>query len=153
MITITIPRLGPPRFRVRDDQDVPTSAHIIMVSPLLEVLLLRRTGDDFGGHWGMPGGSIEPGEAVLPALLRELVEEIGVDLKSIPHAINRLQEGPVMGGSQCFILATHRFVPVLNDEHDAATWAPITDLPSPMHPNARAVIRHFHQNFRGFNHG
>ncbi len=150
MITITVPRYGQPRFKVRDEQEVPTAAHLILYSPQHEILLLRRRGDDYGGHWGMPGGSIEPGEAPLIALLRELREEIGVDLKTIPTAVNRLREGPVSGGSMTFALGCHQFIPILNDEHDDWVWARPSQFPSPVHPNALRVINHF---IRGLHHG
>ncbi len=115
---------------------------------------MRRSGDDYSGHWGLPGGGIEPGETSLKALLRELVEEVGVNLGSIPNAITRLQELTVSQGSQAYALGvTNEFVPVLNDEHDHHTWASPSDLPAPMHPNAEAVIRNYITNFRGFYHG
>lgn len=151
MITITVPRYGQPRFRVRDEQEVPTAAHVILYTPKHEVLVMRRTGADYWGHWGLPGGGIDPGESPLVGLLRELREEIGVDLKSIPTAVSRLNEGPVMGGSQAYSLGCHQFIPILNDEHDHYAWARPDGLPTPMHPNARRMIRHFYQHFRGFN--
>lgn len=142
------------QIRVHDTWDeVPTATHLLMATPALEVLLLRRRGNDFGGYWGMPGGGIDPGEAILPALLRELREEIGVDLQSIPHAVTRLREGPMKGCSKAYFLGVHKFIPELNHEHDAYVWAPITNLPDPTHPNALEVIRHFRQHFKGFNHG
>lgn len=150
MITITVPRYGQPRFRFRDEQDVPTAAHIIFLSPRHEVLLLKRCGDDYGGHWGMPGGTIEAGESPLVALLRELREEIGVDLKSIPNAVTRLNEGHVYGCSKAYLLGCHTFNPVLNAEHSAFKWAHHTNLPRPMHPNARATVEDVMRNFRGF---
>lgn len=153
MITITVPRYGQPRFRVRDEQEVPTAAHVILYTPKHEVLVMRRTGADYWGHWGLPGGGIDPGESPLVGLLREVKEEVGVDLKLIPNAVNRMTPGMVSGGSQCFSLGVHQFRPTLNDEHDSFTWARPDNLPRPMHPNARAVINHFFQNLRGFNHG
>lgn len=151
MITITVPRYGRPRFRVSDEQDVPTAAHVIMINPRHEVLVLRRCGDDYGGHWGLPGGAIDSGETPLLALLRELREEIGVDLRIIPKAITRLAEGPVSGCSKTYSLGCHTFKPRLNHEHDAARWARHDQLPRPMHPNAWVVIEAFMQRIdRGF---
>lgn len=44
-----------------------------------EVLLIRRGQAPRLGEWSLPGGRIEPGEAVLDAALRELREETGVE--------------------------------------------------------------------------
>jgi 8-oxo-dGTP diphosphatase len=43
-----------------------------------EVLLIRRANPPRQGEWSLPGGRIEPGEAVLDAAHRELREETGV---------------------------------------------------------------------------
>mgnify|MGYP003488898396 FL=1 len=44
-----------------------------------EVLLIRRGTPPRQGEWSLPGGRIEPGEAVTAAALRELREETGVE--------------------------------------------------------------------------
>ncbi len=40
-----------------------------------ELLLMQRSDN---GHWGLPGGYVEPGETVLQAAAREVQEETGV---------------------------------------------------------------------------
>jgi ADP-ribose pyrophosphatase YjhB (NUDIX family) len=39
-----------------------------------EILLMQRSDN---GHWGLPGGHVEPGESVADAALREVLEETG----------------------------------------------------------------------------
>jgi ADP-ribose pyrophosphatase YjhB (NUDIX family) len=39
-----------------------------------EILLMRRSDN---GHWGLPGGYLEPGESVVQAAAREVREETG----------------------------------------------------------------------------
>jgi 8-oxo-dGTP pyrophosphatase MutT (NUDIX family) len=38
----------------------------------------KSTGSD-NDYWCLPGGGVDPGEALLPALSREIVEELGID--------------------------------------------------------------------------
>ncbi|MFN3229093.1 MAG: NUDIX hydrolase [Asticcacaulis sp.] len=48
-----------------------------------EVLLIRRANPPKAGSWSIPGGRIQPGEAVAAAALRELTEETGVSARLI----------------------------------------------------------------------
>ena len=46
-----------------------------------ERVLLQRRDDN--GRWGLPGGSVEPGESVRTAVIREVHEETGLDVEPL----------------------------------------------------------------------
>ena len=71
------------------------------MKPNGDVLLGQRPdGKPYAGYWEFPGGKVESGEAIIDALKREFVEELGVEVLSAepwcgvehvyPHAHVRL---------------------------------------------------------------
>ena len=53
----------------------------IIENPQGQLLIAERPADKaWAGYWEFPGGKIEPGESHEAALLRELREELGLDL-------------------------------------------------------------------------
>lgn len=55
------------------------SVHAVITNEEGRVLLLKATYGHKG--WGLPGGSLEPGETIHEALVRECREELGVDIE------------------------------------------------------------------------
>src|SRR4051794_20674764 len=61
------------------------------------VLVAQRSGGPYDGCWEFPGGKVEPGESELSALVREIGEELGVDV--VPQAfVGEVLLGGVGGG-------------------------------------------------------
>ena len=58
-----------------------------------EGLLLQRRGDN--GLWGLPGGSVEPGESVADAVVREVREETGLEVR--PVRLIGVYSAPALG--------------------------------------------------------
>jgi len=55
-----------------------------------EILLVKRLRDPEAEHWGFPGGKVDFGETDQQATIREVKEELGIDIKlaSLAHLVN-----------------------------------------------------------------
>lgn len=45
-----------------------------------KILLVKRRGKSHEGMWGLPAGTMQPGETVKEALEREMREELGIEI-------------------------------------------------------------------------
>lgn len=54
------------------------SAHAVIINEENKILQVKATYGSFG--WGLPGGSLDPGETVHEALERECLEELGLEI-------------------------------------------------------------------------
>ena len=98
------------------------------------ILAARRYATSQAGGWEFPGGKVEPGEAPLAALQRELREEL-----DLPITVGREVHGPMPDGAWPISdswrlrvwLATPAREDVLpGDSHDAVRWLAIHELDS-----------------------
>lgn len=120
------------------------AAGLIVVAPDGSLLLLRRTGGDFAGHWSLPAGHIEDGETALAAAIRETAEETGAT--DLDFEVDRSLVVLVDDDFAAFCAeASDAFEPVLNEEHDAHQWADLADLPSPLHPTIEPMLNELKQ--------
>jgi len=107
-----------------------------------EFLLMQRSDN---GHWGLPGGHVEPGESVTDAALREIREETGwrVELGRLIGVYSDpvRQTVEYRGGERaqlvnlCFeALALEEGAPGTPDEALAIGFFARTRLPEPLVP-------------------
>lgn len=65
----------------RDERNLLLVAACALIDPDGRVLLAQRPdGKSMAGLWEFPGGKVEPGESPEEAVIRELREELGIDV-------------------------------------------------------------------------
>lgn len=95
-----------------------------------KIFATQRGYGDLAGGWEFPGGKIEPGESPEEAVVREICEELDVDV-----SVGRLLEVVDYDYEkfhlhmQCFLAHIERGEPRLV-EHSAAKWLGAADIDS-----------------------
>lgn len=92
-------------------------------------LLQDRVKNDWRGYT-LPGGHIEPGESIVEAVIREMKEETGLDIKQ-PRLCG-VKQFPIEGGRYIvFLFETEQFEGVLNSSDEGVMhWVNAEDLSS-----------------------
>ncbi len=106
------------------------------------VLLARRTeGRDLAGLWEFPGGKCEPGESPEQALVRELREELGIEVRVGPALIAVAQQYPDKRLRLDVRSVTRWRGTPRGHEGQALAWVPRDKLPGyAMPPADRPVV-------------
>ena len=60
------------------------------------VVLVKRAHEPLMGEWSLPGGTVEVGETLAEAVVREAREETGLDVRvgSLVEVLDRVHRGP-----------------------------------------------------------
>lgn len=53
----------------------------ILINENGKIVLIRRKGVTYYDYWALPGGTVDEGETIEEALIREMKEETGVDVE------------------------------------------------------------------------
>lgn len=132
-----------------------TAAHRFPVDVLIVVtqggliLLTERTGDTYlAGHWAVPGGKVEAGEDAVTAAVRELDEEVGLDVHSDDlRFVGVTHHRPPHGDSRVgfgFHLDLKDHAEPRNNEPDKCArlaWCDPRELPVPTMPYTAEIVR------------
>ena len=85
--------------------------------------------------WGIPGGTVDPGETPGPAAIRETLEEVGYDITGNPRRLIYINKTylPRFEFYNYAVIVPRVFKPVINWEIDQTVWCDLADIPHPRH--------------------
>jgi 8-oxo-dGTP diphosphatase len=91
------------------ERSAPNSLLFVTAAALIDgdgrVLVQRRKDGIMAGLWEFPGGKIEPGETPASALIRELAEELAIDVEAACLAPAAFASEPL--GERHLVLLLH----------------------------------------------
>jgi ADP-ribose pyrophosphatase YjhB (NUDIX family) len=112
------------------------SCGILFISkPTKKIGIGLRSDGNNPNTWSTIGGGIEEGEKILDCLIREIKEELGIDLNPnlIPIDDNK--------NYKTFIsIVDDEFKPTLNNEHSDFKWFNYDNLPNNLHPGLKTTL-------------
>jgi 8-oxo-dGTP pyrophosphatase MutT (NUDIX family) len=115
---------------------VESSGALIYAKNTHRYLFLLRTSSKHRNSWGLVGGKVESGETIVQGLRREILEELGGEIKDAK--IRPIEKFTSDNGQFCYhtflIVVDDEFIPELNNEHDGYCWVPLEKYPKPLHP-------------------
>lgn len=92
------------------------------------ILLQNRTKNDWRGYT-LPGGHMEPGESFVDAVIREMKEETGLDIKN--PRLAGVKQFPIEGGRYVVLLfkANEYSGTVVSSDEGQMVWVDSNHLP------------------------
>ncbi|MCX7193733.1 MAG: Nudix family hydrolase [Proteobacteria bacterium] len=106
------------------------------------LLAQRPAGKIWAGYWEFPGGKVEAGETAHDALVRELHEELGIEVVTAYPWITRIFTYPHATVRLSFFRVTEWRGELYPHEGQQFSWQPATDVTvSPVLPANAPVLR------------
>lgn len=94
-----------------------------------QMLAARRSAPEkLAGLWEFPGGKVEPGEECVPALQRELMEELGITVRMGPEITGPHSQGWMLNESaamRVWLATPTSGTPTPLEDHDRLLWMDI----------------------------
>jgi 8-oxo-dGTP diphosphatase len=125
---------------------IKTSVVACIIASDDRVLLTRRSVHPFHGLWIMPGGKIEHGEGILPALHREVQEEVGIEI-AVEGLIDVYEHVANGESHDHFVILYYRATPLSlalrpdGIECNEAIWCAAAELPEyDLAPGTRYIL-------------
>jgi ADP-ribose pyrophosphatase YjhB (NUDIX family) len=113
-----------------------------------KLLLVRRKRAPEAGHWGLPGGKVDPFETVPAAVAREIAEELGIRifpevLLCVVDQIDR--ECREHWIAPVYLIDRFEGDPALREPEALAEigWFPLNDMPVPLTEATRQALQSF----------
>lgn len=95
-----------------------------------KILATQRGYGNYAGSWEFPGGKLEPGETAEAAAVREIKEELEVDIHVDSHLITIQYDYPEFHLTMHCFLCTMADEDLVLTEHLAAKWLGAADIDS-----------------------
>ena len=104
-------------------------------------LARRRPEKSYGGHWELPGGKVESGEAHEVALARELAEELAVETQVGAFVATGVDQQPYLRIVLHGYLMEMVSQPTASSDHDQMEWFSADELDSlPIPPADKPIL-------------
>src|SRR5262245_10414840 len=94
------------------------------------VLLVRRGRGPAAGEWSVPGGRVETGETLAAAVVREMLEETGLEavVDGFLGWVERIGESHFVILDFAVTVLDPTETPVAGDDAAEVAWVPLTEL-------------------------
>ncbi|NOI29102.1 8-oxo-dGTP diphosphatase MutT [Vibrio coralliilyticus] len=116
-------------------------AAIIFNSDQSEVFITKRPDDKHkGGFWEFPGGKVESGETIEQAIVRELDEEVGIQVREQSLFEHLEYDYPEKSLKFDFICVTRFDNTPYGKEGQQGVWVPVCELADYAFPEANMPI-------------
>jgi ADP-ribose pyrophosphatase YjhB (NUDIX family) len=138
------------RQKIGNAPVIMVGATVLILNDQGELMMLLRTDNDC---WGVPGGSMEPGEHLEDTACRETLEETGLKIKHLhlfdvfsgPELYYRYPNGAEVYNVSAVYVATEVSgeIEVNPAEHRQWKFYSLANLPDPISPPIKPILERF----------